>query len=84
VSAAAHNSNDAGAGEPAVFDVERVEFAFDQRGRFALFESEFGTPMDRAAKFDDARHGRFAGHDDHLRRVRRRFRRSRRRIRQLR
>ena len=54
---------------PAMLDLERVELALDQRGRFVLFEAQLGAAVDRAAQLAhalDQGFRRFGGHGRRL------------------
>ncbi len=51
---AADDANHAGAGDAAMFDADRVQFAFDQRLRLVLFKAQFGMLVNRTAQGDDA------------------------------
>ena len=51
---AAHDTDDARFSDTAMFDTERLEFAFDDRRRAFFLESEFRKAMDLAPDGDGA------------------------------
>lgn len=52
-----------------MLDLQTIQLRLDQRGRFLLFETKLGSPMDRAAKLDYAGDDRVVRLNVHLRAV---------------